>query len=265
MTDALDVLCPVCLASPGATCRGVLPSAGGARTPTPCPPHASRKNRAARLIVDSGRPFSLRLIEEDAPMTDETIAPPPSDAPATIESTPNNDDAAGVAPTVERVELQAHQNPFRSPAAQQAVATLSAQLAAPQPGRPARPLEIMLALRCPCGFVMGLGIPADAYAADHARQIAVAALSQLIPTLADHLELLSARLERYDQVPAAKRPLGMPTRDEVIASFNQAALCPLRITAALTEADLDEREMAEAADLLAPAAVNEPPTPDVAP
>lgn len=48
--------------------------------------------------------------------------------------------------------------------------------------------ELLLAVRCPCGFMIGLSVPREAYTRADAAALATKALKQFIPMLAQHLD-----------------------------------------------------------------------------
>lgn len=50
------------------------------------------------------------------------------------------------------------------------------------------PDDLLLALRCPCGFMIGFAVPRTTYTRADAAALATKALKQFIPMLAQHLD-----------------------------------------------------------------------------
>ena len=82
--------------------------------------------------------------------------------------------------------------------------------------------ELLLALRCPCGHTMGVGVPKDFYAYQGARVIASRSIGILLPMLADHLELLAERLARADRERGGngEHAKTVPGADEIIKAYH---------------------------------------------
>jgi len=96
--------------------------------------------------------------------------------------------------------------------------------------------EVMLALRCPCGFRLMMTTDVEGFATKNARDVSIFLLSQLIIPFASHLELLSERILRNEKLRDAQRNGKLkdggtlPTTEQVIKGYHNAP-CPLRAAA----------------------------------
>lgn len=256
--DPLSSLCPVCFASPGRPCQAYTYSAGRGRVLERY--HPSRVARAERLQLEESQeePMSEEP-QEPAPL----VAPPEAMSEAqkkvvrdlVVGSLVGNVGALSfdVAPGKPDVLISDEVGVITKTEVEQGEKILEKVFPpATEPafdGRLTQPEKLtlleaadllfgqrvagdeLIALRCPCGHLLGAAVPAEVFATDDARTMCVRLVAHFIARLCDHVELLGERLARHEKVPANRRGPEFPSVGDLVASYHNQ---PCRLRRAIT-------------------------------